>query len=136
MDVIVLYAEGRTFIAGADIKEFGKPPQSPWLPEVCNTIEDSETSVIAVLHGTPLGGGLEVALAAHARVALPRTKVGLPEVNLGILPGAGGTQRTPRLIGIAPALDMILTGRHVPVQEALELGLVDRIEDGTPRDVA
>lgn len=136
VDVIVLAAEGRTFIAGADIKEFGKPPQSPWLPEVCNTIEDSETSVIAVLHGTPLGGGLEVALAAHARVALPRTKVGLPEVNLGILPGAGGTQRTPRLIGIAPALDMILTGRHVPVQEALELGLVDRIEDGTPRDVA
>lgn len=136
VDVIVIYAKGRTFIAGADIKEFGKPPLSPWLPDLCNTIEDSQTSVIAVLHGTPLGGGLEVAMAAHARVALRGTRLGLPEVNLGILPGAGGTQRAPRLVGIAPALDMILTGRHVPVTEALELGLVDRIEDGEVRDVA
>jgi len=136
VDVIVLYAKGRTFIAGADIKEFGKPPMDPWLPEVCNRIEDSATPVIAVLHGTPLGGGLEVAMAAHARVALPGTKLGLPEVNLGILPGAGGTQRAPRLVGIPSALDMILTGRHVPLDEAISLGLVDHVLDGTPREAA
>ncbi|MBP5857528.1 enoyl-CoA hydratase/isomerase family protein [Marivibrio halodurans] len=133
---IALYAKGRTFIAGADIKEFGKPPRDPSLPEVCATIEGTEKPVIAVLHGTALGGGLEIALAAHARIALPGTKIGLPEVNLGILPGAGGTQRAPRLAGIRAALDMITSGRHVPAGEAKDLGLLDRIEEGEPRDIA
>lgn len=92
---IVLVGAGRTFIAGADIREFGQIPRAPFLPDVCNRIEACSKLVIAALHGTALGGGLEVALAAHYRVALASAKVGLPEVNLGLLPGAGGTQRTP-----------------------------------------
>ncbi|MEO0978204.1 MAG: 3-hydroxyacyl-CoA dehydrogenase NAD-binding domain-containing protein [Pseudomonadota bacterium] len=134
--VIALYGEGRTFIAGADIREFGKPPQDPWLPDLCNFIEDSKTPVVCVLHGTTLGGGLEVALASHVRVALPGTRVGLPEVTLGILPGAGGTQRAPRLAGIAASLDLITSGKPVSAETALDQGLVDRIDTGTPRDVA
>lgn len=134
--VIALYGEGRTFVAGADIKEFGKPPLEPMLPELVNEIEASDTPIISVLHGTALGGGLDIALGTHARVALPDLKVGLPEINLGLLPGAGGTQRTPRLIGIPAALEMILSGRHVPAEEALALGLIDRIVEGKPRDVA
>ena len=133
---VAIYGMGRTFIAGADIREFGKPLLPPSLPDICLSIENLNKPVVAVLHGTALGGGLEVALSAHARVALPGTKLGLPEVNLGILPGAGGTQRTPRLIGIPAALDMVTTGRHVPAEEALELGLIDRIQGGQPRDVA
>ena len=133
---IALYGEGRTFVTGADIKEFGKPPLEPMLPELVNEIEASDTPIISVLHGTALGGGLEIALGTHARVALPDLKVGLPEINLGLLPGAGGTQRTPRLIGIPAALEMILSGRHVPAEEALALGLIDRIVEGKPRDVA
>ncbi|MBO6897496.1 MAG: enoyl-CoA hydratase/isomerase family protein [Shimia sp.] len=133
---IGLYCAGRTFIAGADITEFGKPPLEPGLPEVCNILEDNETSIVAVIHGTALGGGLETAMGCHARVAVPTAKVGLPEVLLGILPGAGGTQRAPRLAGIANALDLILSGRHVPAKDALEMGLVDRIDEGEPRDVA
>ncbi len=136
IEVIALYCAGRTFIAGADIREFGKPPREPSLPDVCNLIEASETPVLAVVHGTALGGGFEVALAAHSRVALPGARVGLPEVTLGVLPGAGGTQRTPRLIGVAAAVEMITSGRQVGAQEALELGLVDRIGDGTPREAA
>ncbi|MDJ0823437.1 MAG: 3-hydroxyacyl-CoA dehydrogenase NAD-binding domain-containing protein [Paracoccaceae bacterium] len=124
-----LFAAGRTFIAGADIREFGKPPQDPWLPEVCNRIEACETPIVCILHGTTLGGGLEVALSAHARIAMPGTKVGLPEVHLGILPGAGGTQRTPRLTGQAFAVEAIVSGRHIPADEALSVGLIDALTD-------
>lgn len=123
---IVLTGAGRNFIAGADIREFGKPPQPPALPDVCNAIEASAKPVIAALHGAVLGGGLEIALSAHYRIALADARLGLPEVNLGLLPGAGGTQRTPRLIGAVAALDLMLSGRHATAQEALEWGLVDR----------
>ncbi|WP_421708766.1 3-hydroxyacyl-CoA dehydrogenase NAD-binding domain-containing protein [Algihabitans sp.] len=131
----VIVGSGRTFIAGADISEFGKPPLDPWLPEVCNRIEASPLPVVASLHGTALGGGLEVALSAHYRIAVPGAKVGLPEVKLGILPGAGGTQRLPRLAGAEAALEMITSGRHVPVEEALKLGIVDEVAEGEPEAV-
>ncbi|WP_372893275.1 3-hydroxyacyl-CoA dehydrogenase NAD-binding domain-containing protein [Rhodosalinus sp.] len=133
---IGLYAAGRTFIAGADIREFGKPPVDPWLPDVVNRIEDCAKPVVCALHGTTLGGGLEVAMAAHYRIGTPRLRIGLPEVSLGLLPGAGGTQRAPRLAGMRMALDMITSGRHVPAQEALEAGLLDEIRDGAPREIA
>ncbi|AMN55379.1 3-hydroxyacyl-CoA dehydrogenase [Labrenzia sp. CP4] len=136
VEVIALYAKGRTFIAGADIREFGKPPLDPWLPELCNFIESASRPIVCVLHGTTLGGGLEVAMSCHARVALTGSKVGLPEVTLGILPGAGGTQRAPRLAGIATALDMITGGKPMGADEALANGLIDRIVEGDPRDVA
>ncbi|GAB2206495.1 3-hydroxyacyl-CoA dehydrogenase NAD-binding domain-containing protein [Roseibium sp. ROS1] len=136
VEVIALYAKGRTFIAGADIREFGKPPLDPWLPELCNFIESTSRPIVCVLHGTTLGGGLEVAMSCHARVALTGSKVGLPEVTLGILPGAGGTQRAPRLAGIATALDMITSGKPMGADEALANGLIDRIVEGDPRDVA
>ena len=132
---VVIVGGGRTFIAGADISEFGKPPRDPWLPAVCNRIEESALPVVAALHGTALGGGLEVALAAHYRVAVPTAKVGLPEVTLGILPGAGGTQRLPRLTGAEAALKLITTGRHIPAAEAHELGILDHIADGDPRTI-
>jgi len=130
---VLLAGSGRTFIGGADIREFGKPPLPPALPDVCNRIEACTKPVIAAIHGPALGGGLEVALAAHYRIALPAAKLGLPEVQLGLLPGAGGTQRTPRLIGAAAALEMMLSGRHVGAIEARERGLVDRVaEEGDP----
>ena len=118
--IAVLSCAGRTFIAGADISEFGKPPVPPILPDVITAIEASEKPVVAALHGTVLGGGLEVALGAHHRVALPGTRMGLPEVTLGLLPGAGGTQRLPRLIGTAAALDIITSARQVPAAQALD----------------
>ncbi len=127
---VLLAGAGRTFIGGADIREFGKPPLSPSLPDVCLRIEACTKPVIAVLQGPALGGGLEVALAAHYRIALPAAKLGLPEVQLGLLPGAGGTQRTPRLIGARAALDLMLSGRHAGATEAQALGLVDRIGSG------
>jgi 3-hydroxyacyl-CoA dehydrogenase len=127
---VLIVGTGKTFIGGADIREFGKPPMAPFLPDVCNGIEACSKPVIAVIHGAALGGGLEIALAAHYRLALPAAKLGLPEVALGLLPGAGGTQRTPRLIGAAAALDMMLSGRHVGAAEAAKLGLVDRVADG------
>lgn len=127
---ILLVGAGKNFIAGADIREFGKPPKPPALPDVCNQIEASDKPVVAVLHGAALGGGLEVALAAHYRVALPGAKLGLPEVNLGLLPGAGGTQRTPRLIGARAALDLMLSGKHLSAEAALKAGLVDALGDG------
>jgi 3-hydroxyacyl-CoA dehydrogenase len=127
---VLIVGSGKTFIGGADIREFGKPPMAPFLPDVCNGIEACSKPVIAVIHGAALGGGLEIALAAHYRLALPAAKLGLPEVALGLLPGAGGTQRTPRLIGAAAALDMMLSGRHVGAAEAAKLGLVDRVVDG------
>ncbi len=124
---IVLICEGRTFIAGADITEFGKPPQAPSLPEAEDAIENSPKPVVAAIHGTALGGGLEVALCCHYRVAVPSAKVGLPEVNLGLLPGAGGTQRLPRIVGVEQALDMITSGKHVPAAQAQQAGLIDEI---------
>ena len=107
VEAILICCAGRTFIAGADIKEFGKPPQEPGLPDLVNQIEASTKPVIVAIHGTALGGGLEVAMGGHYRVALTSAKMGLPEVNLGILPGAGGTQRLPRLIPVAKAAEMI-----------------------------
>jgi 3-hydroxyacyl-CoA dehydrogenase len=127
---VLLTGAGRAFIGGADIREFGKPPLPPALPDVCNRIEACTKPVIAAIHGPALGGGLEVALAAHYRIALPAAKLGLPEVQLGLLPGAGGTQRTPRLIGARPALELMQSGRHVSATEAHWLGLVDRLGSG------
>jgi len=127
---IVLACAGRTFIAGADIREFGSPPKTPHLGEVVDQIEAMEKPVVAALHGTTLGGGLEVALSCHYRVAIPSAKVGLPEVKLGILPGAGGTQRLPRIAGPASALDAIVSGRHVPMDEALKWGVIDGLCEG------
>ncbi|WP_322011320.1 3-hydroxyacyl-CoA dehydrogenase NAD-binding domain-containing protein [Paraburkholderia sp. J12] len=133
VQAVLIVGAGRNFIAGADIREFGKPPQPPALPDVCNRIEACRKPVIAAIHGAALGGGLEVALAAHYRLAVAGAKLGLPEVQLGLLPGAGGTQRTPRLIGAEAALSLMLSGRHASTQEALKLGLVDRV--GTSDDV-
>ncbi|MDQ2987517.1 MAG: 3-hydroxyacyl-CoA dehydrogenase NAD-binding domain-containing protein, partial [Pseudomonadota bacterium] len=127
---VLLVGAGRNFIGGADIREFGKPPLAPALPDVCNRIETCGKLVVAAIHGAALGGGLEVALAAHYRIALPVARLGLPEVQLGLLPGAGGTQRTPRLIGAAAALELMLSGRHIGPAEALELGLIDRVGSG------
>ncbi|TAM28255.1 MAG: FAD-dependent oxidoreductase [Paraburkholderia sp.] len=127
VEAVLIVGAGRNFIAGADIREFGLPPQPPALPDVCNRIEACRKPVIAALHGAALGGGLEVALAAHYRLAVEGAKLGLPEVQLGLLPGAGGTQRAPRLIGAEAALSLMLSGRHASAQEALKLGLVDRV---------
>jgi len=124
---IVLICEGRTFIAGADITEFGGAQRGASLFDVQNMMENSSKPVIAAIHGTALGGGLEVALCAHYRVAVPSARLGLPEVNLGLLPGAGGTQRLPRIAGVEKALEMMTSGRHAPAKEALEMGLVDEI---------
>jgi len=124
---IVLICDGRTFIAGADITEFGGAMKGASLPDVQATMENSPKPVIAAIHGTALGGGLEVALCAHYRVAVPSARLGLPEVNLGLLPGAGGTQRLPRIAGVEKALEMMTSGRHAPAKEALEMGLVDAI---------
>jgi 3-hydroxyacyl-CoA dehydrogenase len=126
---IVLICDGRTFIAGADITEFGGAAKGASLFEVQTAIEDSPKPVIAAIHGTALGGGLEVALTCHYRVAVPSARCGLPEVNLGLLPGAGGTQRLPRIVGAEKALEMMTTGQHVPAPKCLEMGLVDAIVD-------
>jgi 3-hydroxyacyl-CoA dehydrogenase len=134
---IVLICDGRTFIAGADITEFGGQMQGPSLQDVQNTIENAPKPVIAAIHGTALGGGLEVALCAHYRVAVPSAKVGLPEVNIGLLPGAGGTQRLPRIVGVQKALEMVTSGQHVPANQAAAMGLIDEIvEEGKLREGA
>jgi 3-hydroxyacyl-CoA dehydrogenase len=133
---ILILCTGRTFIAGADITEFGKPPVEPYLPNLLNEIEASKKLVVAALHGTALGGGLETALACHYRIALHTSKVGLPEVKLGLLPGAGGTQRVPRLIGAQASLDLILSGAPIAADRAMELGLVDRRVAGDLYDEA
>ena len=127
---VLLVGAGKAFIAGADIREFGKPPVPPALPEVCRAIEGSDKPVVAVLHGAALGGGLEVALSAHYRLALPAATVGLPEVNLGLLPGSGGTQRAPRLMGVQGATSLMLSGQHLKAQAALQAGLVDKLVEG------
>ena len=126
---IVLICDGRTFIAGADISELGGPPKGASLSEVQKKMEDSPKPVIAAIHGTALGGGLEVALCAHYRVAVPSAKAGLPEVNLGLLPGAGGTQRLPRIVGAEQALELLTSGRHMSAQNALDIGLFDELEE-------
>jgi 3-hydroxyacyl-CoA dehydrogenase len=128
--VIVLRCAGRTYVAGADITEFGKPPKDPWLPELLNRIENCSKPVVAALHGTALGGGLESAIASHYRIAAPDTRMGFPEVLLGLLPGAGGTQRAPRLMGVEVALDFIVAGKPIGAEAALASGLIDRIAEG------
>jgi 3-hydroxyacyl-CoA dehydrogenase len=133
---IVVICEGRTFIAGADISEFSGAPKGPGLHEVQDAMENAPVPVIAAIHGTALGGGLEVALCAHYRVAVSSAKFGLPEVNLGLLPGAGGTQRLPRLTGVPKALEMMTSGRHISTAEAREAGLVDEVTDGDLRSAA
>ena len=127
VQAIVIICEGRTFIAGADISEFGKEPKGPSLFEVQDIMENSPKPVIAAIHGTALGGGLEVALTCHYRIAVKSAKCGLPEVNLGLLPGAGGTQRLPRLVGIEQALKMVTSGLHLPAEQCLQSGLVDKL---------
>ncbi|MFP6771856.1 MAG: 3-hydroxyacyl-CoA dehydrogenase NAD-binding domain-containing protein [Alphaproteobacteria bacterium] len=126
---MVLLGGGRTFIAGADITEFGKPPRGKPLHDVLNDIENSSKLIIAAIHGTALGGGLEVTLCCHYRYAVPAALVGLPEVKLGLLPGAGGTQRLPRLVGVPKALDLVTSGDFVPAPQALELGIIDEMGD-------
>jgi 3-hydroxyacyl-CoA dehydrogenase len=127
---IVIACAGRTFVAGADITEFGQPSRPPTSIDVVEAIEASPKPVVAALHGTPLGGGLELALGCHFRVAAPGTRLGLPEIKLGLLPGGGGTQRLPRLVGMDKALTMIVTGEPIPVDDALKAGLVDAIVEG------
>jgi 3-hydroxyacyl-CoA dehydrogenase len=127
---IVLVCAGRTFIAGADITEFGKPPVAPGLHEVLDLIEGSPKPVVAAIHGTALGGGLEVTLACHYRVGVKDARFGLPEVKLGLLPGAGGTQRLPRVVGVEKGLSMMVSGDPIRADEALKAGLIDAIVEG------
>ncbi|VVM99590.1 Fatty acid oxidation complex subunit alpha [Pseudomonas fluorescens] len=132
VELIMLYCEGKTFIAGADIREFGQPAQAPILQELTLAIENGNKPSLAVLHGSVLGGGLEIALGCHYRIAHSATRLGLPETRLGLLPGGGGTQRLPRLVGVETALDMILTGEPIEADQALGLGLVDALFDDEP----
>jgi 3-hydroxyacyl-CoA dehydrogenase len=127
---IVIVCAGRTFIAGADITEFGKPPAAPGLHEVLDLIESNPKPVVAAVHGTALGGGLEVTLACHYRVGVKDARFGLPEVKLGLLPGAGGTQRLPRVVGVEKGLSMMVSGDPIRADEALKAGLIDEIVDG------
>ena len=133
---IVIRCEGQTFIAGADITEFGKPPQGPDFNSVLNTIEMATKPVVAAIHGTALGGGLETTLVCHYRIAVPSAKLGVPEVKLGLLPGAGGTQRLPRLVGIEQAAVMTSLGEPISAQKALDTGLIDKLagEDSLAAD--
>ncbi|MEP6343785.1 MAG: 3-hydroxyacyl-CoA dehydrogenase NAD-binding domain-containing protein [Maricaulaceae bacterium] len=126
-EAIVFICAGRTFFAGADIKEFGKPPQSPGLSETLKLMEEGDKPTFAAIHGTALGGGLELALHCNFRIAVPSARMGLPEVLLGILPGAGGTQRLPRLVGVPVALDLITSGRQFSATEALGFGVIDAL---------
>jgi 3-hydroxyacyl-CoA dehydrogenase len=129
IEAIVIACEGRTFFAGADITEFGKPAVEPRLPQVIAAIEASEKPVVAAIHGTALGGGCELALGCHYRIAARSARLGTPEVQLGLLPGAGGTQRLPRLVGVANALEMVAIGQPVSAAKAIEIGLVDRLAE-------
>ncbi|HVS64147.1 MAG TPA: 3-hydroxyacyl-CoA dehydrogenase NAD-binding domain-containing protein [Thermoanaerobaculia bacterium] len=134
VDAVVIACAGRTFIAGADITEFGKPPQQPGLREVLDHIEACPKPVVAAIFGTALGGGHEVALCCHYRIAVPSAKLGLPEVKLGLLPGAGGTQRLPRVVGVKKALEMVTSGNPISAGEAHRHGLVDQIVEEDPGD--
>ena len=129
----VLLCAGRTFIAGADITEFDKPIVSPWLPDLVEKFEAAQKPVVAAIHGTALGGGLETAMGCHYRCALTGARVGLPEVHLGLLPGATGTQRLPRLVGVRKALDLMISGRQVNAREALEAGIIEKLIEGDLR---
>lgn len=133
--IALIIGSGRTYFAGADIKEFGKPIQDPWLPSVCTRVENSSIPVVSAIHGTALGGGLEVALGTHYRIAVPSAKIGLPEVHLGVIPGAGGTQRLPRITGAEKAIEIITSGRHLSAAEALELGILDEIAEGDVEEI-
>jgi 3-hydroxyacyl-CoA dehydrogenase len=126
---IVLLCAGKTFIAGADIAALGKPPQGTGIFEVLSIIEGARVPVVAAIHGTALGGGLEVALTCHYRVAVPSARCGLPEVKLGLLPGAGGTQRLPRIVGAQRALEIMTSGEHIGAQACAEMGLIDALVD-------
>lgn len=133
---MIIICAGRTFIAGADIREFGKPPMEPHLPDVVQFIEDSPKPVIAAIHGTALGGGLEVSLGSHFRIAHSSARVGTPEVKLGLIPGAGATQRLPRLAGVQAALEIIVSGNPIPATKAKSLGIIDEITDGDLKEAA
>ena len=134
---IVLICAGRTFIAGADIAEFGKPSKGASVPEIQNALENNPKPIIAAIHGTALGGGFEVALTCHYRIAVPSAKFGLPEIKLGLIPGAGGTQRLPRLSGVENTLNIILSGTPFDAKQALEWGVIDTVvEEGKLRDGA
>ena len=124
---IVLACAGRTFTAGADIREFGKPPTSPILFEVCDALEACSKPIVVAIHGTALGGGMELALGAHIRIAASDAQIGFPEVRLGLVPGAGGTQRTPRLAGVLAAMELVASGKPISAKKAHELGLIDDI---------
>src|SRR5213594_3461861 len=130
VQAVVIVCAGRTFIAGADITEFGKPLVEPGLHAVLDLIESSPKPIVSVIHGTALGGGLEVTLACHYRVGAKGARFGLPEVKLGILPGAGGTQRLPRVVGVEKGLQMMVSGDPIRADEALAVGLIDEIVDG------
>ena len=136
VEAVVIRCDGRTFFAGADITEFGKPPQGPSLPEALDKLEASDKPVVAAIHGTALGGGCEVALACHYRVAVPSAKMGLPEVKLGLIPGAAGTQRLPRLVGAEAALPLVAIGNPISAKKAKEIGLLDELvgEDSLAAD--
>ena len=136
VSAVVLSCAGRTFIAGADVSEFDKPPQPPHLPDVVSAIELAAKPWITAIHGSALGGGFEIALGCRFRLATADASVGLPEVTLGIVPGAGGTVRTVRLAGVEAAVDLVTTGKPVRAPRALELGLIDRIVDGDLRTAA
>ncbi len=132
----VIRCDGSTFVAGADLREFGRPLEEPQLPQVFAAMDASRKPIVAALHGAALGGGLELALACDGRVAALKTVVGLPEVTLGVLPGAGGTQRLPRLTGIAKALELVGTGQRLPAEKAQALGIVDAVATGDLLDAA
>ena len=136
IDAAVIIGAGSTFVAGSDIREFGKPLDEPQLPAVIAAIEACPKPVVAAIHGASLGGGFELALGCDARVCAPGAVVGLPEVTLGMIPGAGGTQRLPRLVGIAAAIEIVCSGRRVPAEEALRLGMVDKLIEGDLRSGA
>ncbi|MBI5062036.1 MAG: enoyl-CoA hydratase/isomerase family protein, partial [Desulfatitalea sp.] len=127
---VVVICKGGTFCAGADIREFGKPPKEPHLPDVLTVFDECTKPIIAAVHGTAFGGGLETALSSHFRVAVATAQFGLPEVKLGLLPGAGGTQRLPRLIGPEKALPMVATGNPIGAAQALKEGVIDEIVEG------
>jgi len=133
---IVIFCEGRTFIAGADISEFSSGPMEPNFHAVLSTMDDSSKPIVAAIHGTALGGGLETALCCNYRVAVGSAKFGLPEVNLGLLPGAGGTQRLPRVVGVEKTLAMVTSGVPIGAAEAHKLGLVDQLVEGDLRTEA
>jgi 3-hydroxyacyl-CoA dehydrogenase len=136
VEAMVLRCDGSTFIAGADITEFGKPPQGPDFNQVLRSIESATKPIVGAIHGTALGGGLETALVCHYRIAVPSAKLGVPEVKLGLLPGAGGTQRLPRLVGVEAAATMCSLGEPVSASKALSMGLIDRVagEDSLAED--